>query len=123
MTRGEAAVAEIRFRAWDERADDLIEQLLRTLQTLQVGKPSDIKRIHNARVGVSPHGTASDTLDSLDISVHPELPSKNIPEIFVSYAWGDDSSKMPGSAVKSSLCDPDKDGILSVTVKDCGQVN
>ena len=97
----------------------MIEQLLRTLQTLLVGQPPEIKRIHNAKVainaraGVSPHGTASDSLDSLDISVHPKLPPKNIPEIFVSYAWGDDSSddaRRRGEVV-DRLCETlDKDG-------------
>ena len=32
-------------------------------------------------------------LDQLQIASRPELPPKNIPEIFVSYAWGDDSSE------------------------------
>src|ERR1700680_2068240 len=44
----EAGAGGILFRAWGERADDLIEQLLRTLQTLLVGQPPEIKRIHNA---------------------------------------------------------------------------
>ena len=59
----EAGAGNIRFRAWGERADDLIEQLLRTLQTLPVGQPPEIKRIRNATVvikagaGVSSHAT------------------------------------------------------------------
>ena len=97
----EAGAGDIRFRAWGERADDLIEQLLRTLQTLPVGQPPEIKRIHNAKVAinavasVSSHATVDEpaALDNLEISVRPELPTQGTPEIFVSYAWGDDSSE------------------------------
>ena len=96
----EAGAGEIQFRAWGERADDLIEQLLRTLQTLLIGQPPEIKRTRNAKVamnvgaGVSSYATvAQDTgrLGNLEIPVRHELPPKN--EIFVSYAWGDDSSE------------------------------
>jgi hypothetical protein len=88
----EAGAGIIRFRAWGERADELIEQLLRTLQTLLVGQSPEIKRIHNAKVAinagasVSSHATvAPDTgrLDNLEIPVRHELPPKGIPEIFV----------------------------------------
>jgi internalin A len=95
----EAGAGEIRFRAWGERADDLIEQLLRTLQTLLVGQPPEIKRIHNATVvinagaGVLSHATVEASAGSMEIPSKPELPPKNTPEIFMSYAWGDDSSE------------------------------
>jgi hypothetical protein len=82
---------------------------------MPVGQPPEIKRIHNAkvvinaRVGVSSHATvAPDTgrLDNLEIPVRHELPNKpgelplrqiarhavSTAEIFVSFAWGDDSS-------------------------------
>jgi hypothetical protein len=32
-------------------------------------------------------------LDQLQITAQPEIPPKSTPEIFVSYAWGDDSSE------------------------------
>jgi internalin A len=96
----QAGAGDIRFRAWGERAEDLIEQLLRTLQTLPVGQPPEIKLIHNAKVAinavasVSSHATvASGSLDTLDISVRHDLPTHGTPEIFISYAWGDDSSE------------------------------
>jgi internalin A len=98
----EAGAGEIRLRAWGERADNLIEQLLGTLQTLPVGQPPEIKLIHNAKIAInavasiSSHATvAPDTgrLDGLEIPVRHELPPKGTPEIFVSYAWGDDSSE------------------------------
>ena len=95
----EAGAGDIRFRAWGERADDLIEQLLRTLQTLPVGQPPEIKRIHNAKAShqagasVSSHGTVETGASSMEIPSKPELPPKSTPEIFVSYAWGDDSSE------------------------------
>jgi internalin A len=94
----EAGAGEIRFRAWGERADDLIEQLLRTLQTLPVGQPPEIKRTRNATVAIKAGAETGDRADNsglsqLQITARPELPPKTTPEIFVSYAWGDDSSE------------------------------
>ena len=130
----EAGAGIIRFRAWGERADELIEQLLRTLQTLLVGQSPEIKRIHNAKVAinagasVSSHATvAPDTgrLDNLEIPVRHELPPKGIPEIFVSFAWGDDSSKDARSARKSSIGSVRRSGsmagISSATATCCAQ--
>jgi internalin A len=77
----------------------LIEQLLRALQKLPVGQPPEIKRFRNAtvdikaRAGVSPHGTVEEGANSMEIPSKPEIPPKSTPEIFVSYAWGDDSSE------------------------------
>jgi internalin A len=97
----EFGAGNIRFRAWGERADDLIKKLLRSLQSMPVGQPPEIKRIHNAKVainamvGVLSYGTVelgASRLDNLEIPVHPDLPNKNTPEVFVSYARGDDSS-------------------------------
>jgi internalin A len=65
---------------------------------LSVGQPPEIRRIHNATVAinagasVSSHGTVETGTSSLEIPSKPELPPKNTPQIFVSYAWGDDSS-------------------------------
>jgi internalin A len=92
----------IRFRAWGERADELIESLLQDLQSLPVGQPPEIERIHNAKVAINARGGVSSYatiqphvsgLDQLQIPIRPELPSKGTPAIFVSYAWGDDSSE------------------------------
>jgi len=88
----------IRFRAWGDRADELIQSLLHALQSLPVGQPPEIGRIHNAKVvistgvGLSSYatvGSGASRLDNLDIPSRPELPPKGRPEIFVSYAWGD----------------------------------
>jgi internalin A len=92
----EAGAGDIRLRAWGERADDLIEQLLRTLQTLRVGQPPDIKRTRNATVVINVGTDLSSyaTVDAgMEIPSKPKLPPKNTPEIFVSFAWGDDSSQ------------------------------
>jgi internalin A len=132
----EAGSGEIRFRAWGNRADDLIEQLLRTLQTLPVGQPPEIKPkskpallisyssgnqhlwLNRLQERLSEEGW-NVVLDSwnvvrdMEIPVHPELPPKNIPEIFVSYAWGDDSSQEAHQRtdVVDRLCKRlDKDG-------------
>jgi hypothetical protein len=74
----EAGAGSIKLRAWGERADDLIEQLLRTLQTLPVGQPTEIKRTRdakvdiNARAGVSSHGTVETGANAMEIPIHPE---------------------------------------------------
>jgi internalin A len=39
------------------------------------------------------HGTIEAGASSMEIPSKPELPPKSTPEIFVSYAWGDDSSQ------------------------------
>ena len=52
-------------------------------------------------------------LDQLQITSRPELPPKSTPEIFVSYAWGDDSSEdaRKRTEVVDQLCETfDKDG-------------
>jgi internalin A len=95
----EAGAGDIRFRAWGEWADNLIVQLVQTLQTLLVGRPPEIKRTRNATIpinaeaGISSYATVEMSAGSLEIPSKPELPPKTIPEIFVSYAWGDNSSQ------------------------------
>ena len=83
-------------------SDELIESLLQNLQSLPVGQPPEIQRIHNAKVAINARGGGSSYptmqphvsgLDQLQILVRPELPSKDTQAIFVSYAWGDDSSE------------------------------
>jgi len=94
-TESEFGAGTIRFRAWGVRASDLIEQLLQALESLPIGQPPEIKRIHYAGVGVSsyaPVESGASRLDNLKIPAHPELTNKSTPKIFVSYAWGDDSS-------------------------------
>jgi len=52
-------------------------------------------------------------LDQLQITFRPELLPKSTPEIFVSYAWGDDSSEdaRKRGEVVERLCERlDKDG-------------
>jgi internalin A len=92
----------VRLQAWGENAEGLIDPLLQVLQTLPVGQPPEIERIHNAKVvihtaaGVSSQATIESDfhrLHRLEITAQPELPDKKTPEIFLSYAWGDDSSE------------------------------
>jgi internalin A len=92
----------VRLQAWGENAEGLIDPLLRALQSLPVGQSPEIKRIHNAKevvnagVGVSSDAMVESNahrLDSLEITAPDELPNKSRPEIFLSYAWGDDSSE------------------------------
>ena len=75
----EAGAGNIRFRAWGERADELIEALLQALQSLPVGQPPEIKRIHNPKVVINTGVAISSftvepgasRLDNLDISNPP----------------------------------------------------
>jgi hypothetical protein len=103
----EAGAGDIRFRAWGERADDLIEQLLQLLQTLPVGQPPEIKRfsqchgrhqsrgrrfiVRHCRAACQRHG---------DSFQPPELPPKKHPRDFVSYAWAMTLQKTLESARK-----------------------
>ena len=145
----EAGAGDIRFRAWGENAESLIDLVLEPLRKLPVGQPPKIEQTKRIRVRgfisssasvvprlsddavPSSHGDAdlgykSDGLNQLHITNRPEIP-KGKPEIFVSYAWGDDSSddaRKRGEIV-DRLCETlDKDGwIIIVTLKDCGTAN
>jgi internalin A len=89
----------IHFRAWGERAGDLIESLLQTLQTLPVGQPPQITRRGSVRLSTHAVSASSATVDlrlrvgQLEIATPAELPDKGQAEVYVSYAWGDDSSE------------------------------
>jgi internalin A len=95
----EAGAGNIRFRAWGENAESLIDQVLDLLRILPVGQPPEIERTHNATVainvgaGVSSYATVETGASTMEIPSKPELPPKSTPEILVSYAWGDDSSE------------------------------
>ena len=109
----EAGAGDIRLRAWGERADHLVYKLLKTLESLPVGQPPEISltpgkagassaSIFTRPIRDSQRGKAvplsetrdeAEDADYLQISSRPELPPKKISEIFVSYAWGDDSSE------------------------------
>jgi internalin A len=58
-------------------------------------KPAQIQRIHNDQL--VPSYTALERRvsrsEQLEISASPELPKKGPPEIFISYAWGDNASE------------------------------
>jgi internalin A len=116
---GEAGAGAIRLRAWGKNAESLIDLVLDPLRKLPVGQAPKIEQTKRSPVrgfissfgfvvsrlvqnllsddtASSSHGTAYKAenagLGQLQITARPELPPKNIPEIFVSYAWGDDSS-------------------------------
>jgi internalin A len=89
----------IRFRVWGERPQKLIEPLVAELQRLQVGQTPHISRpngdaVHapSSRIG-NVDGATEIGLDDLDISDRHEPLEKSQPGVFVSFAWGDDSSK------------------------------
>ena len=98
-TTAESSFTGLGFRAWGERAGELIEPLLAELQKLPVGRPPEISRSIFVRGEVRTSASAFTAgipnvsrsehipLEQLEIPVRPELPVKNPPEVFVSYAW------------------------------------
>jgi hypothetical protein len=75
--------------------------------------------------GVS-HGAADKAdnagLNQLEITARPELPPNGTPEIFVSFAWGDDSSEDARTEVVDRLCETlGQAGTFSATAMCCAQ--
>jgi internalin A len=116
----ESGAGTICLRAWGENAEGLIDPLLEALRGLPVGQAPKIEQTRRSHVHAvssfsasvvprlvrtSPsgdpvtvsHGVSDKAenagLNKLQITVPPELPLKGKPEIFVSYAWGDNSSE------------------------------
>jgi internalin A len=110
----EAGAGDIHFRAWGENAENLIDLVLEPLRKLPVGQAPEIEQTKRIRGEIlitgsavpryvqDPHGgdafsssrgdaDMGDKSDGLQITDRPEI-SKSKPEIFVSFAWGDDSS-------------------------------
>jgi internalin A len=93
----EVGAGDLRLRAWGENAESLIDKLLEALRKLPVGLAPKIEQTKGIRVQAFSHsdaeiGDKADGLSQLQITARPELPPKSTPEVFVSYAWGDDSS-------------------------------
>jgi internalin A len=98
-SKTETGPGMIRFRAWGERAQQLIEPLVAELQRLPVGQAPQISwpgddAAHgpSSRIG-NVDGTPETGLNDLDIPDRHEPLDKSQPEVFVSFAWGDDSSE------------------------------
>ena len=137
----EAGAGSIRLRAWGENAESLIDLVLEALRKLPVGQAPKIEQTKRFRVHAFVSSSASvfprtgptlsspqlpdiasqsgdavsssHGLNQLQITARPELPFKGKPEIFVSYAWGDDSSEdaRKRTEVVDRLCETfDKDG-------------
>jgi hypothetical protein len=85
-----AGAGDIRFRAWGENAERLIDLVLDPLLKLPVGQAPETKRFRNATVNikagasVSSFGTVEVGASSMEIPSKPKLPPKNTPEIFIS---------------------------------------
>jgi internalin A len=107
----ETGAGDIRFRAWGEKAESLITPLLEVLRKLSIGPSPEIKRIINAQAVIPSHATvkpsvhASAGLERLEISTRSYLPDQSSPEVFVSYAWGDDSSEDARKRTENRLCE------------------
>jgi internalin A len=107
-------VGTIRLRAWGRAANNLVETLLQELRNLSTGYAPKISGF--IRPGAHAFSTSSASVEpsviliphvetegndkaenaglrQLQITNRPELPSEGIPKIFVSFAWGDDSSQ------------------------------
>jgi internalin A len=114
----ESGAGDISFRAWGENAESWVDLVLDPLRKLRIGQAPKIEQTKRIRVqafvsfsgsvvprlvqspfsddavshGYEDIGDKSDGLSQLQITARPELPPKSTPEIFVSYAWGDDSA-------------------------------
>jgi internalin A len=85
----------IRLRAWGERAGELIEPLLAELQKLPLGQPPEVIWQRGHDLPSKSSDAAQMTLEQLEIPARPALPPvPGKPEVFASYAWGDDSSEL-----------------------------
>jgi internalin A len=113
----EAGAGNIRFRAWGENAERLIDLVLDPPRKLPVGQAPKIEQTKRFPVAgfisssgsvvprlvqsplsddavSSSHGDANNAgLNQLQITARPEIPRKSTPEIFISFAWGDNSSE------------------------------
>jgi internalin A len=116
----EAGAGAICLRAWGQNSENLIDKLLDALRKLPVGQAPKIEHTKRIRSQAflsssgsivppfaqnplsgdavsSSHGdpdkSENDGLSQLQIADRPALPPKGTPEIFVSFAWGDDSSE------------------------------
>jgi internalin A len=85
----EAGAGKIRFRAWGKNAVSLIDPLLDPLRKLRVGQAPKIEQTKRIRFRgfISSFGLVVSRL------VQNLLTAKDTPKIFVSFAWGDDSSQ------------------------------
>jgi internalin A len=92
----EAGAGDIRFRAWGENAGSLIDPLLEALRKLPVGQTPEIKHIIKGKDAIPSRPTVepgTSRLENLEISIFHEPSGRGTSAIFVSYAWGDDSSE------------------------------
>jgi hypothetical protein len=93
------------------RAAPKIEQSKRIrVHALVSSSASVVPRLaQNPISGDVSHGAADKAdnagLNQLEITARPELPPKGTPEIFVSFAWGDDSSEDARTEVVDRLCE------------------
>jgi internalin A len=88
----------IRFRAWGDRARQLIEPLLTELQRLPVGQRPEIAwpkggpAAGPAFRASGADGARENGLTALTIVDRPKQSDQGLPKVFISYAWGDDGS-------------------------------
>jgi hypothetical protein len=101
----EAGAGEIQFRGWGQGANEMIRTLRNILGEMPIGSQPELSPLPvyaTVHIGASlaltrecllGHSEERSLLASLEISASSELPSKGTSDIFVSYAWGDDSSE------------------------------
>ena len=95
----ETGAGIIRFRAWGERARQLLESLLRELHKLPIGQiPQVTWQITGLAIGPGSDSsnrqeTSQGNLQDLVITESVQ-PVSGSPRVFISYAWGDDSSEI-----------------------------
>ena len=94
----------VSLRALGERPRELLEIVLKEALSMPIGQPPEIQRSWetsaSSRKESTPEGEITERstgresrgLESLKVSEHPDLPSTGKPAIYISYAWGDDTT-------------------------------
>jgi internalin A len=83
----ETGAGSIRFRAWGVRARELIEPLLRVLEEVPVGERPRLEWRTEEAAGPK----RATEIDALEITAEVQ-PAAGQRAVYISYAWGDDSS-------------------------------
>jgi internalin A len=96
----------ITLEAWGEEPDKLIDAVLRTLTDIPVGQPPEVTRTSDRSGLPTPDViVAAGGVESLKVSPRSPLPEGSPKQVFVSYAWGDDSPQgKERGAVVERLC-------------------
>jgi internalin A len=85
-------VGKITLSAWGGGADELLDRVLATLLRIPVGQPPQVTRTPDRADSARPdHVVDAGGVEKLSMTPQAPLPGGGKKQVFVSYAWGDDS--------------------------------